>query len=736
MHLSSWCDRIIRVSFYLLFALVPLVFTPWNHELFEYNKMMLTYALTVIITVSWVIKMVSSKKVQIAKTPLDIPIWLFVCSQFVSTLFSLDPHVSWIGYYSRFNGGMWSMISYTLLYYAFVSTIRIVPTDAGKPAEKKSAQKNQPETSVPDTAYVLRLLKISLTTASVVALYGIAERLGIDKHLWVQDVQNRVFSTLGQPNWLAAYLATLLPLAAGFALIYQPKPPAPASLSRLIQHTVFAAMTILFFIVMLFTRSRSGLFSLAIADGVFWLLLFMRRSNKKVFGISFIFLHLLFAAIIFVNGSNIPQVDKYFSFSGLKEQFASPQKQETSQPKDYTAPLLEYGGTESGVIRQYVWQGAITIWRSSTKAFLIGTGTETFAFAFYQFRPKEHNLTSEWDFLYNKAHNEYLNYLATTGIVGLGMYLLFLGFSAVFFLKSYLSYLSLQTKEALQTSVINAALFTGWISILITNFFGFSVVVMQIFLFLFPAILWSLLPHDEKSGYRITLLRVSSGKRALIYAATGSTGFLLLLLLWTHWQADVLFEKGYRLARSGQLAASHEPIEQAIRLNPWEPLFHDEFASNLASLASAAYDQKQASLGAQLAARSLEESDRAIATSPNNVNFWKTRTKVYYALSAVDPALNQAAVQALERAAELSPNDPKIYYNLAILYGRAGDNTHAVAMLKKSKELKPNYRDAYFGLHVFYTEMKEKELAKQVLEEYLRLVDPNDEDFRKRLELQ
>lgn len=43
---AFWSDRVIRWGFILLFALVPLLLTPWNYELFEYNKMM-TYALTV-----------------------------------------------------------------------------------------------------------------------------------------------------------------------------------------------------------------------------------------------------------------------------------------------------------------------------------------------------------------------------------------------------------------------------------------------------------------------------------------------------------------------------------------------------------------------------------------------------------------------------------------------------------------------------------------------------------------
>lgn len=76
---------------------------------------------------------------------------------------------------------------------------------------------------------------------------------------------------------------------------------------------------------------------------------------------------------------------------------------------------------------------------------------------------------------------------------------------------------------------------------------------------------------------------------------------------------------------------------------------------------------------------------------------------------------------------------PKIFYNLAILYGREGNNEKALELLKKTKNLKPNYRDAYFGLYVFYSELKDPKNAKAILEEYLKNVDPTDKDFQDRL---
>src|SRR3989344_5690784 len=152
------CNRIIEYSFYALFLLVPLAFTSKTSELFELNKMWLTWAITIIITAFWLIKMVLQRRIIFQRTPLDIPIALFLFSQIISTIFSLDSHVSLWGYYSRFNGGLLSIVSYILLYYAFLSNFD---------SQKLSAITH-------------KLLSISLITGLVVALWGFPSHFGYD----------------------------------------------------------------------------------------------------------------------------------------------------------------------------------------------------------------------------------------------------------------------------------------------------------------------------------------------------------------------------------------------------------------------------------------------------------------------------------------------------------------------------------------------------------------------------
>ncbi len=691
-RIARIADRTIQICFLLLAILVPLIFTPINYELFEYNKMMLTYGITAVIVGAWVSKMIAQKCISVAHTPFDIPIGLLVLSQLVSTLFSMDPSVSWFGYYSRFNGGMLSIFCYALLFYAFVSNIK---KEFGK-----------------------RLLFALLGSATIVAIYGVLQHMGIDKHIWVQDVQARVFSTLGQPNWLAAYLVALAPLAWVLGSIKY-------KVSG-IKYTLYVILNTLYFCTLLFTRSRSGLVAFAIVDILFWTVLFIKskRAIKSSLpaGRQGLALNLLFIICIFLFGTGIPKLDRFITFYELKNQLTTKNYELTTPAPLTQGPVLEIGGTESGVIRKYVWQAAMNAWKATPKNMLIGTGTETFAFAFYQYKPIGHNQTSEWDFLYNKAHNEYLNFLATTGIFGLGSYLFLIGTIIFWFIKFLIR------SQMKQSDIFIIGLFSGWFSLLITNFFGFSVVVTQLLFFLLPA--GALVMGNGVRTYEKQLNISLSIQRILLLCALFLCTVKCVLLTLT-WFADKTFATGYRLSRSGQYANAYVPLRHSVSMNRFIPLYHDEYAVVLSSLALGAFESQDATLAGTLAVYALTENDRALRLSPNNVNFWKSRTKIFYALATIDEAYLPQAIEALLRAQTLSPKDPKIAYNIAILYGKMGDTDKAVTYLLEAKGLKPNYKDAYYALFIFYKETKQHDKATGTIREYLTTVDSTDTEFKK-----
>ncbi len=735
MRVIIWADRFIKYSFYLLFLLVPLAFTNNTSELFEFNKMWVTFGFTIIITAAWAVKMAIKRKFFVQRTPLDIPILLFLFSQIVSTIFSLDVHTSLWGYYSRFNGGLLSIISYIILYYAFASNLLTL----------KMAKK---------------LLVLGLASGAVVALWGLPSHFGYDPtcllfrgsfdvSCWTTDFQPkiRIFSTLGQPNWLAAYLGILIPLSLALAISEFKNKISKKLL-------LYAALSFLFVIDLLFTRSQSGFLGIVIA-----LLVFVgfpifkegkigRRKLSNVIKdkqVKILFTCLgIFILTVFFVGSPIDKLNA-FTYQAVTSRLSNKKAAKPTTPT--TIPALELNITDSGKIRSIVWKGAFDVWKHYP---IFGSGVETFAYSYYKFRPVEHNQTSEWNYLYNKAHNEYLNFLATTGLFGFSTYL----FMIFYFL--YIAFKKLLGNN--QQSTINnqfliiLALLAGYISILVTNFFGFSVVIINIYFFLIPAFaLLALGLIDEKKMFVFPQKNKVSSKKTLAQKAELVTilvvALYLLFQLFRFWNGDKAYFMGSNLDRVQQFQTAYPYLLQAVQQRSSEPVFQDEFAINNGVLAASiiSVDQtrpatesaKDESVITALLQNAIQTSNKVVAEHPNNITFWKSRVRLFYTLSQIDPKYLPFTLDAIKKAQQLAPTDATISYNLGILQGQSGDFNSAVKTLENTVKLRPAYREAHFGLALFYhqqavdkngkvindaLQQKAIEQMKYILEK----IDPND----------
>jgi len=735
MRVIIWADRFIKYSFYLLFLLVPLVFTNNTSELFEFNKMWVTFGLTIIITAAWAVKMATKRRFFVQRTPLDIPILLFLFSQIVSTIFSLDVHTSLWGYYSRFNGGLLSIISYILLYYAFVSNLLTL----------KMAKK---------------LLVLGLASGAVVALWGLPSHFGYDPtcllfrgsfdvSCWTTDFQPkiRIFSTLGQPNWLAAYFDILIPLSLALAIS-----EFKNKISK--KFLLYAALSFLFVVDLLFTRSQSGFLGIVIALLVFVGFPIFREVKKGKRKLSNVIkdrqVKILFASVgifiltVFFVGSPIDKLNA-FTYPSIASKIASKKIAKTLTPQITAIPALELNITDSGKIRSIVWKGAFDIWKHYP---LFGSGVETFAYSYYKFRPIEHNQTSEWNYLYNKAHNEYLNFLATTGAFGFLTYMSMI----VYFL--YLAFRKLLRAKDLDEKwrLIILALLAGYISILVTNFFGFSVVIINIYFFLIPAFsLLALGLIDERKVFVFPQETKVSSKKTLAQKAELVTilalALYLLFQLFRFWNADKAYFMGSNLDRTQQFQTAYPYLVQAVQLRPSEPVFQDEFAINNGVLAASiiSVDQtrpttesaKDEPVITALLQSAIQTSTKVVTEHPNNVTFWKSRVRLFYTLSQIDPKYLPFTLDAIKKAQQLAPTDATISYNLGILQGQNGDFNSAVKTLENTVKLRPAYREAHFGLALFYHQQavdKNGKVINDALQQkaidqmkyILEKIDPND----------
>lgn len=646
-------SKIIRSLYLTLFLFTPLLFTFFNSELFELPKMYFVYLITIIIVTLHLINWIRNQTPLFQKSFLDIPLILFLISQIICTFNSIDIHTSIYGYYSRLNGGLLSIISYLLLYWTLIPYL--------------------------DDKFKSKIINFFLFSGFLVAIFGILEHFGIDKNLWVQDVQSRVFSTLGQPNWLAAYLVILLPFSLYKFL----------ESKIFIYKTYFLFLTCCFYLGLLFTKSKSGIIAGLISLAIFFIFNFFQNKKYRQPLIIVFSLLIIFSLLI-----NSPIKDKIF--------FTQPnQSTDGIDGQTFTLNI-----TPSGDIRKIVWKGSFELFK---KFPILGTGVETFAYSYYWTRPVEHNLTSEWDFLYNKAHNEYLNYLSTTGLIGFITYLLIIIFVSTKLIKNIIS----------KKDLLSVAILSSYISILITNIAGFSVVVVSLFFFIIPSFLTTNPQNKTIKNHHILTFFIPILIFICLFINQKTIYFYL---------ADIFYARSQSSDDHQQYQIAYQEISQSLSFNPNEPTFLIQAATLAAKMAVITKEQSYID-------HAINFSTKVIQISPANINFWKEQAQLYYYLATIDTKYFQETIQSMIQAIKLAPTDAKLYFSLGQFLESAELIEESIPYYQKAIELKPNYDYAYFALGQIYFNQKKYDLAKENLLLDLKYAptDTNAQDLLKKI---
>lgn len=695
-------DRLLFIFYSLTFFITSLLMYAKTSEIFEFNKMLFIYFSTLLILSTYLMKIILQKKIIIEKTPFDIPILLFLTSQIISTFFSIDRHTSFFGYYGRFNGGLLSIVSYLVLNYLFIFNF--------------SSEK-----------IIVDLLKISLVASMIVILWGLPAKFGYDltcylftgelsNHCWTPQFkpQERMFSTLGQPNWLGAYL--VINFFLGLFFFLQKK-----------TGFFYFSYLVLNFSAVLFTRSRSALLAWFFGYFLFFLIAIIidrKKILKKFFLLTFF---LFFVLALFKTG--IPKIDQFLGNLSFKQQ---------KNPSFKTYSLTSQKITDSGEIRKIVWKGAIELGKRYP---FFGTGVETFAYAYYFVRPKEHNLTSEWDFIYNKAHNEFLNYLATTGVFGLVTYLLLI-FGVIFLFIHQLkkNYSPADNfSPVYDLKLLFLSLFVSYLSILITNFFGFSTTTINLFFYLIPAFLVVLSKKatriDEKKKEKNVYFQSSQILLLifpLIILIFGIFGFLV-----PYFFADIYYAKANNFIQANHYSQAYFYLQKALNLKK-EHVYEDKMAKILANLAFILNSNKDKENKLEieidrLISASIFYHEKSLKSSPKNVLYLKTRAQIFYLFYQIkkNPFYLEETINSLEKAIKLAPTDPRFYFQKAlILFEEKKDTSTALKLLEKAIFLKSDYRDGYWLKGVILKKIGKKQEAKTVFEKVLKEINPEDEEIK------
>ncbi|MCL4395097.1 MAG: tetratricopeptide repeat protein [Chloroflexi bacterium] len=185
--LSALCERFIEGGWLVAVAVAPLFFDVYSSRNVEPDKVAVLRALAFAMAAAWFVAWVDQNRERCSrfgtalKAPMVLPVLLVVAVYLLATVTSVVPRVSLFGDYVR-PEGTYTMICYIVVFALIAQGLRT------------RAQLN-------------RLFFAILFASFPVALYALIQKFGFDPLAWNLDHEGRVGAGVGNPIFLAAYLA-------------------------------------------------------------------------------------------------------------------------------------------------------------------------------------------------------------------------------------------------------------------------------------------------------------------------------------------------------------------------------------------------------------------------------------------------------------------------------------------------------------------------------------------------
>lgn len=560
MRILQSIEDILKKPYFLLYSLIifftPLIFSFNTNELFEFPKVNFIYGMGLLVTAVFLTDVI------VHPTRIKLPSKLVMGFLFfvaLSTILSSHIYTSVFGYYTRFNDGFLSYLVFFLLY--FVGINKISREDQG------------------------RLLKVSLLTILPVSFYGLSQYFG---------GTTRVFSTLGQPNWLAQYLSLLLPVVLYFSIFEKQG-----------RYKIWFLTYILGFYCLWVSYSMSGLLGFSLGVVVLFINILKKNDITREARIR---IALVALATVFVALTNLGMYKEKASdvYTDIKKYSFLVQKVYALENSNKLS--------DPGFIRLELWRSTFKLILSNPKIFLVGSGPETFPYSFQPFRSENLNYSSEWDFVFNKPHNYYLEIWSESGIFSL-IFLILILYRIYKKMPHYVS-----------PSVVAFG---------VGNFFGWPVVSTSL-------ILWMLLLFSDSEPrscekYFVRNIFKSDVVKGLCVASTWILFFLSMHRVLSFYRADINYKKSQELIKITEAESAIFYANKAVGLNPFEPNYYRGRAKINTTFLVKNEDSEKIKEGI------YSDLKKAENLNPNNIVTIRNSIPIYYFIAVKDLYISSGA---------------------------------------------------------------------------------------------
>ncbi|MBM31508.1 MAG: hypothetical protein CL764_01490 [Chloroflexi bacterium] len=480
---------------------------------------------------------------------LFLAIFLFLFSNFLSSWLSIVPYVSFWGRESGMAGNtLISLISYLGIFLAIFF---------------QGKENNQ----------IKRILITIITSSTIVCIYGLLQHFfsdSIDWYTWMN--KGRVYSTLGNPIYLGAYLIMTIPLS--IVILNQ--------LSDKLNYKIFLIISSLIIGIQLsvlgLTLSRgpwSGIF-IGFISVVFYWILFSRKTNTSIFRFITILLSSFLIAILInyipVKKEDLKPEDKLTERIGsISENLDLSINQKTG--------INVSGSGFSGRIE--IWAGGIDLiknWPSpnglelklQTIRPLIGYGPDTYIYLYPQtIRPQRDIIVS------SDPHNILLRITVELGFLGL------ITFSSIILISLLIIFDLLKEKTLSSSfeSMLIIAIFSGFISHMVEQMTGLAVtsdsLIFWVLISLLCVISINKNPKELNKEKSKSLIKIN--KSSYSYLLFNIPVLAILIFVYINEinsiKASRYLAKGSELISQGKASEGLQFIEDARILKPFSETY-------------------------------------------------------------------------------------------------------------------------------------------------------------------
>lgn len=641
-------DKIVwNLFFLLLIALPALIIYKYVYD-FRINQAVIINVLVMVMFTFYLLHIIKKGEFSYKISPLNFPLFMFVLTAILSLLINNNLRLNNLK--ENFN-----LLSCFLIYFLVINNLR----------NKKS---------------FYFCIKIFLIVTSIVSVYLLIQYYELDPFL--HDI-TRLTSTLGNPNYVANYLALVFPINFALFLIAKKKKKKIFYETALIINYTG--------IIICHTRAIWAALFFSFLFSVFLIFKFkvikILKENKK-------WLILLFSVFLII--TIIYSVDNPLNRSSINA-------------TERAASVFDAQGNPLKS-RFLIWQSTLNMIKNKP-LFGLGVGSFPLNYLYYQ----ADFLSQKPDYLkYNtkaaEAHNEYLQIWSEMGMVGLLFFLLFI------YLFYHHSIKIIKELEKNEEKIILIGLISGITITLFHSIFSFPLHIPATsaafwFIVGLTVVSEDMFLKKDRNSKIIKYRRIFfySGNNKIIFNIF-KISIMIIIIFLIITLINTLIIKPY-IAEiyyfSGMRDSVDKNYEKALSNFEYSAQLDNYNGRNLHALGTTYYNLKI-----------YDKAEQVLQRAKNYI----TDVNTFYNLGLLysQVGLHKEAENEFKYAVYLDPKHSKTYHNLGLLYFLEEDYDNAIEQWNKILEIEPDFPNKYIVLNNLGIIYKKKEMPDRALEYFLQ----------------